>query len=233
MNAMIRNRALLLIVIFSLGLAENAAADFGDKKEREAQRKMRLMMQTFEQEKAALQQENNGLNEKVKALSGQLGNIKSTSTGEIRKKDARLGEVEKELVAVKQENLSLVAKLQSTQQSLEELTLKHKEAVQTAQNNLQVSIKQGDEYNNKVKEAEAKISQQSQRIDMCEKKNLALYELNVEILEKYKKKGVWGSLIQAEPFTQIKRVEIENTLQEYKAKLDSQKTEQAGPGKGG
>lgn len=218
--------------MFTLGLAGNAAADSGDKKEREALRKMRLMIQTFEQEKSALQQENNSLNEKVKALGSQVGDIKSASTGQIRKKDARLGEVEKELVAVKQENQFLVAKLQSTQQSLEELTLKHKEVVQAAQNSLQDGVKQGEEYNNKIKEAEVKISQQSQAIDMCEKKNLALYNLNMEILEKYKSKGVWGSFIQAEPFTQIKRVEIENTLQEYKDKLDSQKMEKSGPGTG-
>lgn len=227
------NRGLLLLVIFTLGLAGNAAAESGDKKEREAQRKMRLMMQTFEQEKAVLQQENNNLNEKVKALGSQVGDIKSTSTGEIRKKNARLGELEKELVAVKQENLSLVAKLQGAQQSLEELTLKHKEVVQAAQNSIQDGVKQGEEYSNKIKEAEAKIAQQSQTIDMCEKKNLALYELNVEILDKYKSKGVWGAFIQAEPFTQIKRVEIENTLQEYKDKLDSQKMEKSGLGKGG
>ncbi len=229
---MIRHKGWLLLVMFTLGLAGNAAADSGDKKEREALRKMRLMIQTFEQEKSALQQENNSLNEKVKALGSQVGDIKSASTGQIRKKDARLGEVEKELVAVKQENQFLVAKLQSTQQSLEELTLKHKEVVQAAQNSLQDGVKQGEEYNNKIKEAEVKISQQSQAIDMCEKKNLALYNLNMEILEKYKSKGVWGSFIQAEPFTQIKRVEIENTLQEYKDKLDSQKMEKSGPGTG-
>ncbi|MEQ6341175.1 MAG: hypothetical protein M3A44_05840 [Gammaproteobacteria bacterium] len=233
MNAMIRNRALLLIVIFSLGLAGNAIADSGDKKEREALRKMRLMMQTFEQEKSALQQENNSLNEKVKALGSQVGDIKSASTSQIRKKDARLGEAEKELVTVRQENLSLVAKLQGAQQSLEELTLKHKEVVQAAQISLQYGVKQGEESNNKIKEAEAKIAQQSQAIDMCEKKNLVLYELNVEILDKYKSKGVWGAFIQTEPFTQIKRVEIENTLQEYKDKLDSQKMEKSGLGKGG
>ncbi len=232
MNVIIRNGILLLIAIFSLGLAGNVAAESGDKKEREALRKMRLMMQTFEQEKSTLQQENNSLNEKVKALGSQVGDIKSASTGQIRKKDARLGEIEKELVTAKQENQSLSAKLQSTQQSLEELTLKHKEVVQTAQNNLQVGIKQGEEYNNKIKEAETKIVQQSQAIDMCEKKNLALYNLNMEILEKYKSKGVWGSFIQAEPFTQIKRVEIENTLQEYKGKLDGQRIEKASPGKG-
>lgn len=233
MNVIIRNGILLLIAIFTLGLVGNAAAESGDKKEREALRKMRLMMQTFEQEKSALQQENNSLNEKVKALGSQVGDIKSTSTGQIRKKDARLGEVEKELAAVKQENLSLVAKLQGTQESLEELTMKHKEVVQAAKISLQDGVKQGDEYNNKIKEAEVKIAQQSQAIEMCEKNNLTLYELNMELLEKYKNKGVWGSFIQAEPFTQIKRVEIENILQEYKGKLDSQKIEKANPGKGG
>lgn len=57
----------------------------------------------------------------------------------------------------------------------------------------------------------------------CEAKNLKLYELGQTVLQQYQHKGVWSSLMQKEPVTGIKQVEIENFVQEYQDKLDAEK----------
>lgn len=54
----------------------------------------------------------------------------------------------------------------------------------------------------------------------CETKNTALYRYGLELSRRYADKGVWAALRQAEPFTRIEQVEIENILEEYREKLD-------------
>ena len=210
-----------MLMLCTLGIAGNASAAVDDKKDRDAQRKLRLMMQSMEQEKAVLASEKNSLSGQVESLNKQVSDLKNSSASVSRKKDARVVALENELLAVKESNLSLSSKLQATQSSLEELTAKY----QTSLQSLQASVEQGDEYKMKFQESVSNVSRQSQLIEMCEKKNMALYDLNVEILDRYRNKGVWSALLQAEPFTQIKKVEINNILQEYKEKLDDQKME--------
>lgn len=217
----LRNTGLVMLMLCTLGIAGNASAAVDDKKDRDAQRKLRLMMQSMEQEKAVLASEKNSLSGQVESLNKQVSDVKNSSASVSRKKDARVVALENELLAVKESNLSLSSKLQATQSSLEELTAKY----QTSLQSLQASVEQGDEYKMKFQESVSNVSRQSQLIEMCEKKNMALYDLNVEILDRYRNKGVWSALLQAEPFTQIKKVEINNILQEYKEKLDDQKME--------
>ena len=217
----LRNTGLVMLMLCTLGIAGNASAAVDDKKDRDAQRKLRLMMQSMEQEKAVLASEKNSLSGQVESLNKQVSDLKNSSASVSRKKDARVVALENELLAVKESNLSLSSKLQTTQSSLEELTARH----QTSLQDLQASVEQGDEYKMKFQESVSNVSRQSQLIEMCEKKNMALYDLNVEILDRYRNKGVWSALLQAEPFTQIKKVEINNILQEYKEKLDDQKME--------
>ncbi len=49
----------------------------------------------------------------------------------------------------------------------------------------------------------------------AEKKNLALYQTNRELIDKYKQKSRWTSLLQKEPFVGFKQVEIENQAQTF------------------
>jgi chromosome segregation ATPase len=53
-----------------------------------------------------------------------------------------------------------------------------------------------------------------------ERKNLEMYQANVELMDLYRNKGPIKALLQAEPVTGLKSVAIENTLQEYRLKLD-------------
>jgi peptidoglycan hydrolase CwlO-like protein len=57
----------------------------------------------------------------------------------------------------------------------------------------------------------------------CEDKNLKLYSYAEAMLELYKKKGVWAALEQKDPVLGLKEVGVENVVQEYQLKFDSQK----------
>ncbi len=53
--------------------------------------------------------------------------------------------------------------------------------------------------------------------------NVTLYKLNDEILTKMENQGFWSSMARAEPFTKLKRVELENLAVEYRGKAEDAK----------
>jgi chromosome segregation ATPase len=66
--------------------------------------------------------------------------------------------------------------------------------------------------------------QQSQTANAsCETKNLKLYSYAQDVLQAYRKKGVWAALSQKDPVLGFKEVDIENVVQEYQVKFASQK----------
>ena len=57
-------------------------------------------------------------------------------------------------------------------------------------------------------------------IESCEDKNARMVQINRELLVRYERKGFLDAILQREPLTQLKRVEIENIAQEYQDKID-------------
>ena len=57
----------------------------------------------------------------------------------------------------------------------------------------------------------------------CVGKNQKLYTLNLELLDLYEHKGVWDALLQKEPVTQLKRVEVENIVEAYKERITAER----------
>ena len=49
----------------------------------------------------------------------------------------------------------------------------------------------------------------------ADKKNLALYQTNRQLIDKYQQKSRWTALLQKEPFVGFKQVEIENEAQAF------------------
>jgi len=62
---------------------------------------------------------------------------------------------------------------------------------------------------------------------MCTVKNAKLYDLNVELLKRYADKGVVDVVTGREPLTGLKRVELDNLVQDLQDKLDEQRVSAA------
>ena len=56
----------------------------------------------------------------------------------------------------------------------------------------------------------------------CETKNKKLYQYQVELINRAQNRGSLDALLEREPLTQLKRVEIENLLEEYRDKIDNE-----------
>jgi chromosome segregation ATPase len=61
------------------------------------------------------------------------------------------------------------------------------------------------------------------RVDTLIGHNRRLFDIGNELLDRFEKKGVWASLREAEPFTGLKRVELENIVQDYRFAIDDQR----------
>lgn len=61
------------------------------------------------------------------------------------------------------------------------------------------------------------------RVDTLIGHNGRLFDIGNELLDRFEKKGVWASLREAEPFTGLKRVELENIVQDYRFAIDDQR----------
>jgi len=65
------------------------------------------------------------------------------------------------------------------------------------------------------------------RVATCERNNDALYKTDLELIDLYEHKGVFTSLMQREPVTQIKRVQIENLMDQYRSLGDQMRIEES------
>ena len=80
------------------------------------------------------------------------------------------------------------------------------------------------------------LTQRERDHKVCVDRNVGLYQLNAEILDRMENRGFWSSVAEREPFTRLKRVELENLIEDYRYRaqelqLESQrraKAEQAG-----
>jgi chromosome segregation ATPase len=77
-----------------------------------------------------------------------------------------------------------------------------------------------------VTDLEVNLRDTSQTLNRCESNNARLCILADELLKEYEDKGVFTSLLQHEPLTQVKKVELEKFIQEYKEKIEQTKLKQ-------
>lgn len=213
--------ALVVAVLMALAPTTQAA----DKKDKSAKR-IAQMMQKVQQEKtemqAAFDQEKSALEEKAKKSEEEASNIKGSLVVVNRKSKALSAELEtlrKEKADVDAKQLKTEAALQQTQSALESAS---KKLVDMTQQYLvaQHDIKDGDAQR---KELLANLSKKGQQVAACSEKNVKLHDFGLDLIKIYDKPSIYDAGLRAEPFTQVKRVELENILQDYRDKLDEQR----------
>lgn len=66
----------------------------------------------------------------------------------------------------------------------------------------------------------SELAAQKDSTATCEARSAKLYQYGDELLGLYVSKGAFTGLLQSEPFTGIKRIEVENVYEDYRDKLD-------------
>jgi chromosome segregation ATPase len=127
---------------------------------------------------------------------------------------------------VSKAELALRGQLQATKAAQDDLTRQLNDATER----LAAANTKLNDNANQLAARDAELAQVKQGLEQsksetvsCEAKNLKLYTYSQDLLLAYRKKGVWDSLAQKDPVLGLKEVSIENVVQEYQAKLASQR----------
>jgi hypothetical protein len=123
---------------------------------------------------------------------------------------------------LKNEVEELNRKLGGLKKSSEAALAKSRESNTTLNDSLQQTVQKLHKAELEKNQLQDMVDGQAELIQSCESKNAKLVQANRELLGRYEKKGFFDTLLQREPLTQLKRVEIENIVQEYQDEIDRQ-----------
>lgn len=208
------NAWVVLLVVGALLSGSAIASDKKANREREMLRRAQIELQQAREQSAALEAEKNKSVKELEQVSksGKAAEAKAARLArELKEEQAQRGQMETELAAAKQRLTELESKVAELTGSLDE-TRRTLAGTEAAKKNLE-GIKTRNE----------------REIALCEDKNKSLYQVGRDLMVRYEKKSCEDALAQREPFTGLKRVEVENLMEEYRDKLDEQKTVK-GPG---
>lgn len=186
-------------------LATSAASNKDQKKERQALRRMQQQLNEIQQQKSALDQEKTVLEETLKKTHNETESHKR-STASAAAKASRL---ERDIEAASKETAELRTRLDEAGKRHEELSGQRKQLEQD------------------LKNTTGALAKQNEQRKLCEAHNGELYQIGRELADWYTSKGAMSAILEAEPFTAMKRVEMENLLETYRDKLEGQRLERS------
>lgn len=203
MNGLAKTAAALLCV---LPLAAQAADK--DARMREALRRAQENVAQLQQEKAALDQSRQALESRVAELPRQLDKLKAENS----KDKARASAMEHNVQALTKEVAELRAKLAASERSLTDAADARRKLEQS-------SADDGKRLEGEKLTLANLLKQQYDATQVCEAKNAQLAGVASELMQRYQNKGVWSVLSQAEPVLQLKAVDLENLLEQYRDRV--------------
>jgi chromosome segregation ATPase len=161
---------------------------------REQMRRMQQMNRKLEQEKSQLSGEKAEVEGKLKTVEGKLDETLRQA-----------GQRAKALEALRAEKEQLAERLSQTETQLTDTTERLRKTESARQ------------------QQEALAAQRLTSIEQCSALNEKMHGEGVQLLEKYRNKGCFDAALQNEPFTGLKRVEVENFVEDQHDKLDELK----------
>jgi chromosome segregation ATPase len=206
----------MLGLFLAISLLANPALA-ADKKDKASRR-----VQQIQQEKAQLQSQLDQTLQAKAVLDADMAKAQEDNTA-LKSRSAaasrKISGLETSLKEMTAERMDFEAKLLKTQTELE--------ATKTALSELDAKH-QANLYDLKINEQQrtnltATTIQKTKVIDACVAKNAKLYDYGLELVKLYENPSLYRRIVLNEPFSQLKRVELENILQNYNDKIDLEK----------
>ena len=123
-----------------------------------------------------------------------------------------------------------LGKLKEYAQKLELRIKTSEEASDRTKKELQEQAKNNQELEHELKKItaerqvlQAELNKTTRELGQCSSNNSELCTIAEELVDKYRNKGVGAALLAKEPLIQVKKVELEQLVQEYREKIDQQK----------
>jgi chromosome segregation ATPase len=165
-------------------------------------------LQQVASERTSLQAEN----EKLKSELADVKKDRDALKAGQQTLDKRARDASAALVHSNTQRESSDQELTQTKAKMQELVAKFRETLQKRR-----------EVETEGTTAKQAVATRDRELSTCIDHNVALYHLNDEVLTRLEKQGVWTRVAQAEPFTKIKRIELENDIDDYRARALDQR----------
>ncbi len=200
------NRFIVAIAVCSVATGVQAQVQrSGDANARVAQQ-----LQQLSSEKVALQAENNKLKQELEQVNAQLQ--KSASAAKELEKNNRVLQASAGRGATT--NQQTEEQLEKSRAQMQELVTKFRETVQTLRD------VEGDRATIK-----SQLATRERDYKVCVDRNAGLYQLGDEVLDRMEDRGFWSQLTEREPFTRLKRTQLENLIDDYRYRVDELRLE--------
>lgn len=201
--------AILLVRLTAAPLAaQQPAAGGAEAKLREQLRAALVQLRTAEAEKANLQASQTTLETQNKALAAELEAKKKEHDKLAAEAEADQLKSQKEIAELTGRLSEREADLAKHRVALEKWRLAHRQVTGVAQKKEEQRAASAQ----KVIELERKVADR-------ERKNVELFKVGNEILDRYAKFGFGQALAAREPFTGLTRTKLESLVQDYKDRL--------------
>jgi chromosome segregation ATPase len=164
-------------------------------------------MQQLASERTALQAENEKLKTELAEVKKDRDSLK---TGQ-QTNDKRSRETASALAHSTSQREALEQELTQTKSKMQELIGKFRETAQKL-------------HESETAEASAKrvLAGREHELAVCADHNEKLYHLNQEVLNRLDHEGTFTRIAEAEPFTKIKRIQLDNLVDDYHAHAQDQ-----------
>lgn len=198
-----RNWLLLSLSAALLALPAHAA----DKAGKDQTKRVQQQLRKAEQEKTQLLQQ------------------KTEIEGQLKDSQEKAAEAERRAEAAAQRGSRLIRELGAIKAEKEALASAGKAELAALSAKLAEAERKLAEQRQEKQTLDAAFARQKTALSVCTERNAALHKLGNEVLDHYEQKGCLTSVLQAEPFTQLQRVKIENLIEDYRDKLDASKVD--------
>jgi chromosome segregation ATPase len=213
--------SVLLGILFLCVNATGVAAEKQDKAAKRAAILMQKMKQDMEAEKSALQTQ---FDQEKQSISKELDQAKSEQHSNSTKLQGQLKrnqQLQAEAQKASAEKTALSAQVQQLQAQLAEKT----QRLDEIERQLKVAKADLDVNDSQRKKLVGNISTANQQLASCEEKNGRLYSYGNDLVSLYADANAYQRVMRAEPFFQLKRVELENILQDKRSQLIENKVD--------
>ncbi|HZF25297.1 MAG TPA: hypothetical protein VEZ88_03470 [Steroidobacteraceae bacterium] len=197
-----------ILLLLTLPVSAQTARPGGSN----ANAQLMQQMQQLASERTQLQAENAKMKQELDELKKKMKGLESENDSLTRRAQSSEGAASRAAAGSESLNQSLAQ--QRTR--MEELVGKFRETAGT--------LRDVETERNKL---QTDLAASQQQFKICVDKNLAMYQVTSEILDRYQDQGFWSSLTKSEPFTRLKRTQIENLVDEYRGRASDQLVDQS------
>jgi hypothetical protein len=197
-----------LIFFLLTGLVAAPAWGASESREKQMLRRMQQQVQQTEQARAQAEQEKNTALADKAAAETELKKLDATAR-KLATEQAARSRAESGLKSAESELEALKMRLAETEKKLADSV-----ALQRATADKLVLTESAK------KQTEQQLVGNREDLQLCQTRNGSLYTLGREMMQKYRDKSCQDALAQAEPFTGLKKIEVENLMETWRDQLD-------------